>query len=119
MTTATNSRLGAALVLLFAGCVGPVEIAPLPYSHPANPEAPAGQTPLAGSLLTAPDAESEPRSDVEMPQHRSKAEAARLGKYQCPMHPEVRSEKPERCSICGMRLVNKGGASEHKGDHER
>ncbi len=25
--------------------------------------------------------------------------------YVCPMHPEVRSDKPGRCSKCGMRLV--------------
>ena len=119
MTTTTNTRLGAALVLLFAGCVGPVEIAPLPYSHPANPEAPAGKIPQAGSMLTAPDAESEPMGDMGMPHDGMKTEAASHGKYQCPMHPQVRSEKPGRCSICGMQLVNKRGATEHKGGHER
>ncbi len=25
--------------------------------------------------------------------------------YTCPMHPEIRSEKPGRCPKCGMDLV--------------
>ena len=27
--------------------------------------------------------------------------------YVCPMHPEIASDKPGKCSICGMNLVNK------------
>ena len=38
------------------GCIGPVEIAPLPDSHPANPDAPAGMLPAVGSALTLPSA---------------------------------------------------------------
>jgi FtsP/CotA-like multicopper oxidase with cupredoxin domain len=38
--------------------------------------------------------------------------------YVCPMHPEVTSERPERCPKCGMRLVPEslvpaGGGHEH------
>jgi hypothetical protein len=29
-------------------------------------------------------------------------------KYTCPMHPEIISDKPGRCPICGMDLVAKG-----------
>lgn len=54
MKLTTRAPLGGAVVLFFAGCVGPVEIAPLPYAHPANPEAAAGTMPVMGSSLAAP-----------------------------------------------------------------
>jgi hypothetical protein len=34
--------------------------------------------------------------------------------YTCPMHPQVRSDKPGNCSICGMELVPKKEES-HEG----
>ena len=41
--------------------------------------------------------------------------------YTCPMHPEIRSEGPGRCPICGMDLVpasEEGSDEEHRGhDH--
>ena len=136
MTTNTNTRLGAALLLGLAGCVGPVEIAPLPYAHPANPDAPAGKTSDAGSGL-APGADSGPvdksMDGMAMPRDMAgmsmtagghagmkemKADAA-TGKYQCPMHAEFRSDKPGKCPICGMRLVNKGDATKPHEDHEQ
>jgi membrane fusion protein, copper/silver efflux system len=30
-----------------------------------------------------------------------------VGEYACPMHPEVQSDKPGSCRICGMELVKK------------
>jgi len=27
--------------------------------------------------------------------------------YTCPMHPQVRADKPGKCPICGMTLVKK------------
>jgi uncharacterized protein involved in copper resistance len=34
------------------------------------------------------------------------------GAYTCPMHPEVKSDKPGSCPKCGMKLVEKGGAND-------
>lgn len=135
MTTPSSTRLGACLLLGLAGCVGPVEIAPLPYAHPANPDAPAGKTSDAGSGL-APAAGGEtdnPADGTKMPHDMGgmsmtagghagmkgmKAEAP-TGKFQCPMHAAVRSDKPGTCPICGMRLVDKGDAAKPHEDHEQ
>ncbi|MDE2037790.1 MAG: cadmium-translocating P-type ATPase [Patescibacteria group bacterium] len=37
--------------------------------------------------------------------------------YTCPMHPEVRQDKPGRCSKCSMFLVQEGDSSHGYGDH--
>ena len=37
--------------------------------------------------------------------------------YLCPMHPEVRSEKADRCPKCGMKLVPEHLAGGHGHDH--
>ncbi len=29
--------------------------------------------------------------------------------YTCPMHPQIKADKPGKCPICGMTLVKKGG----------
>lgn len=33
--------------------------------------------------------------------------------YTCPMHPEIRQDKPGVCPKCGMRLVKKEKQKEH------
>lgn len=38
--------------------------------------------------------------------------------YSCPMHPEVVSDKPGKCSKCGMDLVVKDSKSSHMTGHE-
>ena len=37
-----------------------------------------------------------------------------VNKFVCPMHPEVTSDKPGKCTICGMDLVEKGKESPKK-----
>jgi hypothetical protein len=37
----------------------------------------------------------------------SAAARASAGSWTCPMHPEVSSDEPGRCSTCGMKLVEK------------
>lgn len=140
MHTNTNNRLGAILLLVSSGCVGPVGIAPLPYAHPANPDAPAGTVSTAGSMLgpTAGDSPADGTTTGMKMSHDmrgmkvpadhgdkmgdmtsdTKADAT-AGQYQCPMHSEVHSDKPGKCPICGMRLVNKGNTQQHDEDHGR
>ena len=38
--------------------------------------------------------------------------------YACPMHPEIRSDRPGRCPKCGMKLVASRLVGEAPGDHE-
>ena len=40
---------------------------------------------------------------VEMEDEKMKS----MAMYACPMHPEIRSDKPGKCSKCGMALVKK------------
>lgn len=132
MSTTTNTRLGAFLLLASAGCIAPVEIAPLPYAHPANPDAPAGAASTAGSMLgptSGDDTTDGAMTGMKMPHdmggmkmpagHGDKKSDATAGKYQCPMHSQVHSDKPGKCPICGMRLVNKGNPPKPQEDHER
>lgn len=44
---------------------------------------------------------------------------AKAEKYICPMHPQITSDKPGTCPICGMDLVLASDMEEHEGhDHE-
>jgi len=43
----------------------------------------------------------------ETPKQRSAAATAEKELYICPMHPQITSDKPGDCPICGMRLVYK------------
>lgn len=42
------------------------------------------------------------------------AEEAAAVKYTCPMHPQIISDHPGKCPICGMDLVPIAGGAEHK-----
>jgi hypothetical protein len=45
------------------------------------------------------------KSDKEKSAMRESTPAAAV--YTCPMHPEVKSDKPGKCPKCGMTLVKK------------
>lgn len=121
MNTVTTSVLTSALLFVLSGCTGPIEIAPLPYAHPANPSAPPGTLPPLGTDIapTNPTSHDTP-GDPKALERGGAAEASTRTKYQCPMHPEIRSDEPGRCPICGMPLAVKENATErHTGTHER
>jgi Cu(I)/Ag(I) efflux system membrane fusion protein len=40
-------------------------------------------------------------------EHQHDAISAKKDEYVCPMHPDVKSDKAGKCSICGMDLVKK------------
>lgn len=110
---------------------------PLPAENPTNPQV-GESAPPPKSLLFA-DATTKAISDrlrqvpatAEMPpmkdggmrhggmqhggmKHAEASQEQQKGAdaYTCPMHPEVKSEKPGACPKCGMKLVEKGGAHE-------
>ena len=42
---------------------------------------------------------------------RQRSTQAKHNEYSCPMHPQITSDKPGNCSICGMALVKKDSDS--------
>ena len=125
---------------LVTGCMSRVTLDPLPYAHPANPDAPEGILPQETDTLSGPSKGSESSTKASMqgmdhsgmqkgrdesgkinhsgtkmehtggieaePKGDSKSETL-SGYYTCPMHVQVKSEKPGDCPICGMQLVPK------------
>lgn len=47
----------------------------------------------------------EPTTESTQMHHESDKNHARMATYTCPMHPEVKSDKPGKCPKCGMELV--------------
>lgn len=70
-----------------------------------------GSCPKCGMNLEAKKLSSEKKADTTHRQHdgHQKKEAV----YSCPMHPEVKSDKPGKCSKCGMDLVKKEQTATH------
>lgn len=109
----TLKRISIALgALVVVGCSArQIEV---PLNHPANPAASeAPPQPESATLKNEPVNGAQTHGD-EAPiaghaQHPGGQPAAVTAPYRCPMHPDVRSDKPGRCPICGMQL-KKGDA---------
>jgi Heavy metal binding domain len=125
------------VVVFFTGCA--TEPPPLPPNNAADPQVRSsastprnllapGETTLAiERQLSATDAYEQNAEKMEhdmrnMPGKKQTSEPLKehtkhtkpgASIYTCPMHPQVRSDKPGDCSICGMELVpKKEGAHE-------
>lgn len=101
-------------------CATQVNLPALSDCHPANPDAPttprASPAPL-GSALGEPTPEDHGTMDHGAMDHGTMdhdtmdhggmdhgAMEEQTTVYACPMHPEVRSDQPGECPICGMAL---------------
>ena len=50
---------------------------------------------------------------------KAKTETVKAKKYYCPHHPEKISDKPGKCSVCGMDLVEMTDSKTMKMDHNK
>lgn len=50
----------------------------------------------------------QPGTQTEADQAGMQAEGEQVTMYTCPMHPEVMSNEPGKCPVCGMNLVEVG-----------
>jgi hypothetical protein len=96
-------------LLMLAGCAA--SRIDVPTTHPANPAAPeAPVRPESTTLKQEPSTQALPENGAPVAGHtRHQHGTAALAPYQCPMHPEVRSDKPGRCPKCGMHLKKGDG----------
>lgn len=104
-----------ALVLLVAGCAA--QRFDVPVSHPANPTAAEAPAPPTSTTLDSESLHPVPRKEDTAPgaghADHTAGQAAADAPYQCPMHPDVRSDKPGRCPRCGMQLQRGGDETHH------
>lgn len=99
--------------ILLASCAGVPVPATRSPENPAHPAAPEAVTPPASPGLmgdteaqeAVPQA-SQPSANEGHAGHGAPASPApEAATYSCRMHPQVRSDKPGACPVCGMPLV--------------
>jgi hypothetical protein len=90
------------------------------YTCPMHPEVQSeapGSCPKCGMTLVKKELEenSTQHSVKQEDKHNAHMHKAHEGKtvYTCSMHPEVQSDKPGNCPICGMNLVKQEDSKQH------
>lgn len=104
--------------LLYACASATGSFQPLDSNHPASPEAP--ELPIADpsaflAMEGAPAMGHSSMSPAESPADTMTPTST--GAYVCPMHAEVSSDQPGRCSKCGMKLVPRENAAPKAEEH--
>ena len=103
------------LVLLVAGCAA--RQFDVPVSHPANPAAGEAPAPPVSATLNSDSANEVRPEEDEAPiaghAHHTLGQPAAVAPYRCPMHADVRSDKPGRCPRCGMQLQRGDDETHH------
>ncbi len=111
------------VALLAAACTGTQPAAAIPAGHPASPTSESVAFTPPGSPFAAPlePTESGPVDDNADSTHgmpaTDRATDQGMTVYICPMHPEVRSDRPANCPKCGMALEPQRSQMHHRG-HE-
>jgi len=106
------------LALVAVACASVPPPATRSAQNPAHPEASEAATPpLSPTLMSEPEpaAPSQAASPDPHPGHEGHSQAEHAtesagsaqGPYVCPMHPDVTSNKPGTCPVCGMTLARK------------
>jgi hypothetical protein len=111
-------------VALLSGCA--VNLPPSPARDPADVEArEAATAPLHPTLLAtthtylslAADDHEQAAKQIDMSERKqgvseiaTQTSPPPQSYYTCPMHPQIKEEKPGNCPICGMTLIKKAAA---------
>ena len=106
-------RFAAPLIgFLLSGCATTTPAPRLSPVDPADAKAPEAAIPIPSTLLqlparqpTTPSPPSEPMTHEHHKEAPPGDKAPVADVYSCPMHPQIRKDKPGKCPICGMTLV--------------
>ena len=108
--------LFAAAALLSVACATAIRLAPVTPGSAADPNSFEPATPPLSQTLRPDGPSTNAAAPPAAAESSGLGEAAHTGHtedksmptaivYTCPMHPEVRSDKPGTCPKCGMKLV--------------
>lgn len=112
----THSLLRSLLAFLLPACAtASGTVFPFGTDHPAHADATESPLEDPAAFLRSEAGETASAVAPDEPE-RPEAGEVSAGAYVCPMHPEISSEEPGRCSKCGMNLVPREKSEEHPHD---